>query len=114
MDDANRKLQNQITQLREAIMSTKEVCERSQREHINKMELFQALNALETNTARVAKGIKEYIKKSQEETNQESNEPGPINQEIVNDGNELQIEAQDKIVALNTVLQYQSQNPDAD
>lgn len=113
MDEANLELQKLITQLREAIMSTMEVCERSQTERINKLELFQALNSLETNTANVARGIKHYIEKSKE-ANQNTEQPVPINEEIVKDGTELQIEAQNKIIALNSVLQYQYQKPDTE
>lgn len=100
MDDANKDLQILITRLREAIASTMEVCERSQRERVNKLELFQALNELETNTANVAKGIKNYIQMS----------TTPVNQDVVKESTQLQLEAQNRIVALNTALQYYSQN----
>lgn len=105
MDNANLELQTLIARLRESINSTIEVCQRSQKERVNKLELFQALNTLENSTAKVAKGIKTYIEQSRNDE---------INNDILKESTQLQLEAQNTILALNSVLQFHHQDSDTD
>lgn len=95
MEDASLRLQSLLSILRESIMHTITICERPQIERVPKHEILQALRDLQTNTVNVANEIRLYIENDNE-----------INQDLVREGTELTLDAQDKIASLNSLLQH--------
>ncbi|XP_026331550.1 uncharacterized protein LOC113238917, partial [Hyposmocoma kahamanoa] len=96
------RLQLLLKRLNDSITLTTELCVQSKSEGVTEQEISIALNSLRAHTANVAKEIHIYIEKSTE-----------INQDIVRRCTVLQLEAEDKIIALNSILNHiDSQKPE--